>query len=78
MVQEHLFLEIIPYSNAVPDNASLESPDPTIDLQTDIYNNLQTLLDGAISKINNATTNVGSEDIYFSGNVLPGLPLHTL
>ncbi|WP_106793252.1 SusD/RagB family nutrient-binding outer membrane lipoprotein [Aquimarina sp. Aq78] len=58
----------IPYSNAVPDNASLESPDPTIDLQTDIYNNLQTLLDGAISKINNATTNVGSEDIYFSGN----------
>ncbi|WP_074407604.1 MULTISPECIES: SusD/RagB family nutrient-binding outer membrane lipoprotein [Aquimarina] len=58
----------IPYSNAVPDNASLESPDPTIDLQPDIYSNLQTLLDGAISKINNATTNVGSEDIYFSGN----------
>ncbi len=58
----------IPYSEAIPENPSLGSPDPDLDLQADVYTSLQTLLDNAISKINNATTNVGSEDIYFSGD----------
>ncbi|NQW35719.1 MAG: SusD/RagB family nutrient-binding outer membrane lipoprotein [Flavobacteriales bacterium] len=58
----------IPYSAAVPDGASLNSPDPTFDAQADVYASLQTLLDGAINKITNATTSVGSEDIYNNGS----------
>lgn len=58
----------IPYSSAVPDNPSLNSPDPTLDAQADVYASLQTLLDGAIAKIDNATTSVGDEDIYNGGS----------
>ena len=58
----------IPYSNAVPDNPGLNSPDPTLDAQADVYNSLQTLLDNGITKISNATTAVGNEDIYNNGN----------
>ncbi len=58
----------VPYSSAVPDNPSLTSPDPTLDSQADIYNSLQSLLDNAITTINNSTTSVGSEDIYYNGN----------
>jgi len=58
----------IPYSTAVPDDASLNSPDPTFDAQADVYASLQTLLDGAITKLTNSTTAVGSEDIYNNGN----------
>ena len=58
----------IPYSMAVPDDASLNSPDPTYDAQADVYASLQTLLDGAITKLTNSTTAVGSEDIYNNGN----------
>lgn len=58
----------IPYSTAVPDVVSLNSPDPTLDAQASVYASLQTLLDGAISKISSATTAVGSEDIYNGGN----------
>ena len=58
----------IPYSAAVPDGASLNSPDPTFDAQADVYASLQTLLDGAINKITIATTSVGSEDIYNNGS----------
>jgi len=58
----------IPYSAAVPDNPSLGSEDPTLDAQADVYASLQTLLDGAITKINTSTTSVGSEDIYNGGN----------
>ncbi len=41
----------IPYSAAVPDNPGLDSEDPTLDAQVDIYTALQTLLDGAIPKL---------------------------
>jgi len=58
----------IPYSTAVPDNPGLDSPDPTLDAQADVYASLQTLLDNGIAKINNATTAVGNEDIYNNGN----------
>ena len=58
----------IPYSTAVPDGASLTSPDPTLDTQADVYAAVQTLLDGAITKINSATTAVGGEDIYANGD----------
>jgi len=57
----------IPYSTAVPDGASLNSPDPTLDAQADVYASLQTLLDGAIAKINNATTSVDDEDDIYNG-----------
>ncbi|EZH73761.1 hypothetical protein ATO12_17660 [Aquimarina atlantica] len=46
----------IPYSKALPDNPSLESPDPDLDLQADIYTSLQTLLDNAIPKLTNGAT----------------------
>ncbi len=58
----------VPYSTAVPDGAGLDSPDPTFDAQADVYASLQTLLDQAITSIDNSTTAVGSEDNYFNGN----------
>ena len=58
----------IPYSEAIPDNPSLNSPDPDLDAQAEVYNSLQILLDNAIVKINQATTAVGSEDIYHNGD----------
>ena len=59
----------VPFSNAVPDGASLESPDPTLDAQADVYASLQILLDGAITKISTATTSVSEEDdIFNEGN----------
>lgn len=58
----------IPYSTAVPDNPSLLSPKPTYDSQTAVYAAVQTLLDEGISKINSATTSVGSEDIFNGGD----------
>ncbi len=58
----------VPYSTAVPENPSLSSPDPTLDAQADVYASMQTLLDAGIGKINNSTTAVGDEDIYFGGD----------
>jgi len=58
----------VPYSEAIPENPSLSSPDPILDAQADVYASLQTLLDAAISIINSSTTSVGDEDIYYNGN----------
>lgn len=60
----------IPYSNAIPDNPSLESPDPTLDSQADVYEALQTLLTNAIPKIEDGSTTPGinGADNYFGGN----------
>lgn len=58
----------VPYSNAVPDDAGLSSPDPTFDAQADVYAAMQTLLENAITKIDNSTTSVGDEDNYFNGS----------
>ena len=58
----------IPYSAAVPDNPSLSSLDPELDPQTEVYTALQTLLDNAIIRINQAGTTVGDEDIYHNGD----------
>lgn len=59
----------VPYSTAVPDGASLGSPDPTLDAQADVYASMQSLLDGAIVKINNAITTVDDDiDIYNGGD----------
>ncbi len=60
----------IPYSTAVPDDPSLESPDPTLDAQTDIYASLQTLLSNAIPKLQDGSTTgiTNSQDNYFGGN----------
>ena len=58
----------VPYSNAVPDGAGLASPDPTFDAQADVYAAMQTLLDKAITTIDNSTTSVGDEDNYFKGD----------
>lgn len=57
----------IPYSTAVPDNPGLDSEDPTLDGQAEIYAALQTLLDGAIPKLQNGSTTPGlsAADIYF-------------
>ena len=41
----------IPYSNATPDNPGVDSEDPTLDGQADVYAALQTLLDNAHTKI---------------------------
>ncbi len=58
----------VPYSEAVPDNPSLESPKPRYDDQNDVYAAVQTLLDNGINKINNSKTAVGSEDNFYGGN----------
>lgn len=60
----------IPYSNAVPDNPGLDSPDPTLDTQVDIYAALQTLLDNAIPKLQDGSTtaNTNDQDNYFGGD----------
>lgn len=60
----------IPYSTATPDNPGLESPDPTLDTQAEIYAALQTLLDNAIPKLQNGSTtsNTNSQDNYFGGD----------
>jgi len=58
----------VPYSTAIPENPGLSSPDPTLDGQADVYASMQTLLDRAITTIDNSTTSVGSEDIFLGGN----------
>ncbi len=58
----------VPYSTAVPDNPSLESDKPVYDDQAAVYAAVQTLLDQGISKIENAKTAIGSEDIYYNGS----------
>jgi len=60
----------IPYSTAVPDNPGLDSEDPTLDAQADIYAALQTLLDNAIPKLQNGSTtsNTNDQDNYFGGD----------
>lgn len=58
----------IPYSEAVPDNPSLQSKKPAYDSQVSVYAAVQLLLDRGINKIMTATTAVGSEDIFNEGN----------
>lgn len=60
----------VPYSTAAPDNPSLESPDPTLDAQTDVYSAIQTLLTNAIPNLQNGSTtaNLPAADNYFGGN----------
>lgn len=57
----------IPYSTAVPDNASLETK-PIYDNQLDVYDDVQALLDRGIQTLENAITSVGSADIFFDGD----------
>ena len=60
----------IPYSTAVPDGAGLGSSDPTFDAQAEVYAALQTLLDGAIPKLQDGSTtaNTNDQDNYFGGD----------
>lgn len=60
----------IPYSTAIPENPGVDSEDPTLDAQADVYAALQTLLDNAIPKLQNGATTsiVNSQDNYFGGN----------
>lgn len=60
----------IPYSTAIPVNPGIDSEDPTLDGQADVYAALQTLLDNAIPKLlNGATTSiVNTQDNYFGGD----------
>lgn len=60
----------IPYSAAVPDNPGVNSEDPTLDAQADVYAALQTLLDNAIPKLQNGSTtsNTDDQDNYFGGD----------
>ncbi len=60
----------IPYSTATPDNPGVNSEDPTLDGQAEIYAALQTLLDGAIPKLQNGSTTsvTNSQDNYFGGD----------
>ncbi|MCB0563244.1 MAG: SusD/RagB family nutrient-binding outer membrane lipoprotein [Phaeodactylibacter sp.] len=57
----------IPYTQA---NKFLEFPDPAYDPQSDVYNDVQTLLDQAISDLSGTPTSSGiaSLDFYFGGN----------
>lgn len=52
----------IPYSTATPDNPGLDSEDPTLDGQADIYVALQTLLDGAIPKLQDGSSTPTLDD----------------
>ncbi|WP_420322340.1 SusD/RagB family nutrient-binding outer membrane lipoprotein [Flagellimonas sp.] len=60
----------IPYSTATPDNPGVDSEDPTLDGQADVYAALQTLLDNAIPKLQNGSTTsiTNSQDNYFGGD----------
>ncbi|GAB5474803.1 MAG: hypothetical protein Mars2KO_29020 [Maribacter sp.] len=60
----------IPYSMATPENPGIDSEDPTLDGQADVYAALQTLLDNAIPKLQSGATTsiVNSQDNYFGGN----------
>tara|TARA_B110000438_G_scaffold303357_1_gene364457 strand:+ start:1600 stop:3024 length:1425 start_codon:yes stop_codon:yes gene_type:complete len=54
----------IPYSEA----GNLEISDPIFDSQLDVYRDVITLLDNAISDLNSVGTGSISEDIYFGGD----------
>lgn len=58
----------VPYSNAIPSNPTLESPQPTYDSQSSVFGSVQSLLDSGISKISSSKTSVGSEDIFNGGD----------
>ncbi|WP_298789343.1 SusD/RagB family nutrient-binding outer membrane lipoprotein [uncultured Allomuricauda sp.] len=60
----------IPYSTAVPDDPGVNSEDPTLDGQAEVYAALQTLLDNAIPKLQNGSTTsvTNSQDNYFGGD----------
>ncbi len=58
----------VPYSNAVPDNPTLESATPTYDSQSSVFGSVQSLLDAGITKIGNSSTSVGDEDIFNGGD----------
>lgn len=60
----------IPYSTAIPDNPGIDSEDPTLDAQADVYAALQTLLDNAIPKLQNGSTTsvTDDQDNYFEGD----------
>lgn len=60
----------IPYSTAVPDDPGVNSEDPTLDGQAEVYAALQTLLDNAIPKLQNGSTTsvTDSQDNYFGGD----------
>ena len=61
----------IPYTEAIPDDVSIESKDPKYDSQESIYEACQTLLDRALTTLSTANPNslVGAEDIYNSGSI---------
>lgn len=60
----------VPYSTAIPDDPTLESPDPTLDGQAEVYAALQTLLTNAIPKLQNGSTTsiTNAQDNYFGGD----------
>ena len=60
----------IPYSTATPDNPGVDSEDPTLDAQADVYAALQSLLDNAIPKLQSGSTTsvTDSQDYYFGGD----------
>lgn len=60
----------IPYSTAIPDDPSLNSKDPTLDPQSDVYATLQTLLDNAIPKLENGSSTpiTNEHDIFLGGD----------
>jgi len=60
----------IPYSTAIPDDPSINSPDPTFDAQSDVYNAIQTLLSNAIPKLEDGSSSPGLSgvDNYFGAS----------
>lgn len=58
----------IPYTEAVSDNPGLLVK-PAYDKQVDVYSDMQVLLDKGITTLENATTSVGSADIFYGGDL---------
>lgn len=60
----------LPYSLATPNDPGVDSEDPTLDGQAEVYAALQTLLDGAIPKLQTGSTTsiTDSQDNYFGGD----------
>ncbi len=58
----------IPYSTALPDDPNLTSPKPVYDAQSQIYTEVQRLLESGISKLQSASTKLGAEDIIYNGD----------
>jgi hypothetical protein len=58
----------VPYLEATPDDPSLESSKPKFDDQLAVYAAVQNLLSAGITKVENATTAIGDQDVFYAGD----------